>query len=491
MKQLKGFEEDFKENKEKAETWIESHFEKWKKDLTPMQKEIIEKFADLPEGYDLNQILKDVGEESTEQLMTLLPNDFENKYDYISDKYYFDEAFNHLSGKIPNRMFVYQDINLADLRLNQNDFINSDDSLNISAFSDLEKYIVYGKNSQYLEVNVAGMREAKDPTDRIKIRLELPSGTNVVPIKEDTLYLSGGASLSIQEEFSVITIKNKKYILIQAKYEDKKIADDKIINKQEEFNILYSSIFGLSSNDHFYKFSLSDKYASGIVGHAEEALKKLESPVEFGGVEKELLEIAGKFMLEKKGEIIFTDRLLGFVPEVQNPDIDVDTVNKHNHAGGITKVSSRTIVINGRANIYDNENNLNFYFDYKNLKEYLSHEIGHILDSWLGELIYGKNKLWSENDTSFNFYYNLLKPRLSEHYFEYAQSSRAEYFAEIFRFIYSDQIYKSESWENPPEDIEGKKLSDIVQIRVPEIVEHIKDSLTNAKRNKQIDRNSI
>ncbi|WP_242273409.1 ADP-ribosyltransferase [Bacillus cereus group sp. BfR-BA-01538] len=446
-------EEDFKERKEDAKKWIEDHFQNFKRDLTPVQEKAIERLKNPPSTYDLINIMKQTGGQ-----LDTLPKDWPNIELYKQDKEHIDAAFEHLSGEIP-KTFVYQDVNPSYFGLLDDEFIYEDGSLNIANFAELEKKLTYGKFSGYAAVTVSERRNQQDIGDaRIKIRIELPNRTNAIPISEDILAIKGENGFLIEQEFSVITMHNTEYIRIEMKYIDKESIDGKIIDKQKELNSneSYREAFGISDKYELFEFLLNDNYTSGILAHTDEALQEIISSINSGGVNLQDLKDAVRFMKYKNGKIIFTDRLLGFVPEIQygnNMDF-----KKANSSAGITNSFNLCIAVNGFD--YSNEN-----YDYNNLKDYLTHEIAHVLDDRLGNAINQEYLPFSVSDEGFLEHFKHAKTRLTEDIFKYALSSPREFFAEMFRFMYSNEVFNEE------------KLFEIVEERVPEIVKYIEDVL--------------
>ncbi|OPA21272.1 hypothetical protein BHL53_27030 [Bacillus cereus] len=444
--------EDFKERKEDAEKWIEDHFQNFKHDLTSVQEKALERLKNPPSTYDLIDIMKQTGGQ-----LDTLPKDWPNIELYKQDKEHIDAAFEHLSGRIP-RTFVYLDVNPSYFELLEDHFFYEDGSLNIANFAELEKKLTYGKFSGYAAVTVSERRNQQDIGNaRIKIRLELPNGTNVIPINGDVLAIKGENGFLIEQEFSIITVHNTEYIRIEMKYIDKDSIDEKIIDEQKKFNSneSYREAFGITNHHELFKLLLNDNYASGMIKYIDEALEKMILPLEQGGVEQEYLKDAVRFMEHTNGKIIFTDRLLGFVPEMMGqPNIEI--INK---GSGISNIKNLCIAINGYTQV-EHDNIIVDFREYDQFKKDITHEIGHLLDLRLGCFVYGRREMFSANNDNFNTLFEEAKFKLPENYiFDYAKSNVVEFFAEMFQFIHSDEIF------------DGKKLSEYIRALLPDVVD--------------------
>ncbi|MEN8648883.1 ADP-ribosyltransferase [Bacillus toyonensis] len=454
--------DDFDTDKESSKKWMESHRLSLDKNLTPAQRESITNLHTPGKDYDLNKVLKETGgriaslpsidndgekDPSRESLIKLYEDDIKN----------INKAFNHLSGKIPGRMYVYKELDMLDfgydVPISQ---VGNDNNIT----KNFQENYKHGLLSEYLEVNPYYDKKNLniDNTRRVLLRLSLPKGTNVIPANNETLYLPRNSGLNITE-MTFRLLNGQDVLQIEADFVSEEEVKNQITVKQNEINKLWNSKLNLPNNYKLFEFRMSDKYAFGALAHMKTAIDEIiETESVFN---TKFAEIITHFIMERNGKIIFTDMLLGYIEEMQYiPSPTPENIEKFNKDNGLTNYNNCTIAINGQA-FKEKEKN------YHELSRFAYHEMTHIADFKLGLKYYGGGKFSEQNDTFLELYRN-EKDNLTGSFFDYAKSKPAEYFAEVHSFMYSTQY------------IYGKKLSDIVSEQIPETEIFIYDLISKA-----------
>ncbi|WP_242273411.1 hypothetical protein [Bacillus cereus group sp. BfR-BA-01538] len=480
---------DHEQNEEEGKKWTEGHKNNLDKDLTPVQKETLERLF-TPEFieeenylHDINQTLKITG-----GMIENLPNEKEIKDingevvsievdpflliridRYENDVNTLDEAFKHLSGKTDGVKYFYKEMNTADFGFTSTHFLDKDGNLLYEKLeTDFENAFLYkyGLSKEYMEVKSFYKKQHPNPEGRILLKLKTEKGTNIVPINNETIYLNKNSGFYV-ESLETMTLNGQDVIKINGIYlekEDLQEATDHIQEIENLENHLFSSLFEFSPEKKLIEFRMSDVFASGVAEQVKKVLLELKDQSLTDDALTNFLKNTTKYILEKNGKIIFTDIPLGYISEVSVPRTEETIQNSFNVVGRTNRLNRNIALKN-----FESLSTTNYI-----MKDDLLHELTHIQDMRLGELIYGDTrKSFTELNKDFkDVFFEEGKNSLPEPFFSYAKTTPTEYLAEIHSFMHSNRIYEGESYPGMS-DIQNKKLSEIVKDRVPYTVEYI------------------
>ncbi|MCQ6336214.1 MULTISPECIES: hypothetical protein [Bacillus cereus group] len=440
-------QEDFKTEKESAKKWIESHKLALDQNLTSAQRESIKNLHTPGEDYDLNKVLKDTG--GNIDSLPIIDNDGEQDDSskaliemYKTDIQHINKAFNHASGKIPGKMYVYKELDMLDFGYDVPISEIDDNELT----KEFEKNYTSGLFSEYLKVKPYYQKKPDNNINiyrRILLKLSLPIGTKVIPGDNETLYLPRQNGINITK-MSKQNFYNQDVLQIEANFVHENEIKNDITKLQKKMNSDWNVSLDLPDDYEIVEFRMSDKYVSGSIAHMNTAIKDVLE------INPNFARDISRFIKEKNGKIIFTDQLLGYLEGIQYDNITPERIEKANTSAGITNNLNRVIGINGRiANTQVKA--------YDQLSRILYHEMTHLGDSKLGLEYFGRGN-FSTQDKDFLELYEKDKDKLIDPFFDYAKMNPSEYFAEVHSFIYSDI------------KINGESLSDIVADLIPDTV---------------------
>lgn len=477
-------QEDFKRNEEAAKEWAKSHRERLEKDLTRLQKSAIEEMHNPTESNNLNMAIKDTGNNldalPTQDNAGNPDDELINRQEvYKFNRDQINDAFKHLSGKIPNKMFVYKELNPLQFGFTAAEF-TANDSINIDAALFIEEKFKYGFVHEFSSVTASEKLQPLQEENRIQLKIELPKGTNIIPIGDsDELYIPPH-TLTVTKEMSLIVKNGVTYLQIDAKYDPIESATNEIIpiidSIQKAYNSLWNTELGfLPEEQNIFEFRINDIFASASASIYSKAIQDtILNEQSFLNVNRAFLFNVTKFVGQANGKVIFTDILAGYIKELLDKNIpSLENIEYLNDSQGITNEDARVSVING---FIDKSAPRNF----ADLKDTFIHELTHLQDRRLGIILYGKETNYSNNNDLINGHFLDIfkreKNNIPEPFFEYARSEPGEYLAEIHSFMYSNRTFNKESSPGLP-DIKNKKLYDIVSLRVPDTVKWIKQYL--------------
>lgn len=485
----KGRTEDFAFNKEEARKWGKEHRDSIEKELTPVQKEALSRLHQPDEShgntYDINTVLKETGgdvdnlprEDSTgnpdEKLLERIRS-YNEDIDRISN------VLTHPVSKLTSRLFVYKQMPVEELGYATETFWDTQGNFNIELGTKLiEDLFQFGLRSDFASVTAAYDHITEQPDQLVRLRLELPIGTHIIPVGDgnsDTIYLPKNHGFMI-DDMSIEVVGNKDILVINAKYlegNEKGQITDYIHSMQNSENRLWNDYLGFPQDKQIFDFRLSDTFASGMLSYAHQAIQQTILNENAGlNVNKEFLVNVTNYMIQGRGKVVFTDRLLGYLPELlEGEAASEENIKEVNNYFGMTNLNSRFIGLNGITSDA-------IHKDYDSLKDAFIHELTHMEDRRLGRFVYQEDiDFSSKSDRENGFFHEIYEdesPNLIEPFFDNSEINAAEYLAEVHSFMYSTQVYKGENIGDP--DIRNKTLSEIVHLRVPETVAWIKEHL--------------
>jgi hypothetical protein len=394
-----------------------------------------------------------------------LPEGWEHREQYRED-------MNHLEGLLKKAPGIPRTVAYATFRFNgfglyDYEYINPYENYSLvrEKVDKLDNNFYYGILTGYIEFSLVepSPSDIGDVLSRFQFKIDLPAGTKVIPTKEDRFIIDKDQGVLKLGKLTIVNKKGFDYLRANVEHRDKLTIQAAIKKKEEEINKIAASLFGLSAlEDRFIRLQFDNLYPFGAAESVEKALEEMRSPLDQGGLPKQYLECAARFMEMSGGRITFTDRLLGFSTELQEFFTDIKDIMTYNKAGGITVSPLLNIVINSNTNFSDSAER---YFNYKEYKNNLTHELGHVLDYFLGHVIHRDNLYFSKTDPHFNHLFEEGKKALTEDRFAYARTTPAEFFAEVFQFMYSEELFN------------GVKLSQLIRSRIPDTIKYIENLL--------------
>lgn len=476
---------DFELDEKAAKEWANAHRERLEKELTPIEKNSINRLHNpsFVEDYNINRTLKETGGD----VNSLPKNDDNGNLDedlldiierYEDDIANISKSLERLSSRLPGRMYVYKEMGFSDFGYLNTDFLDyTNDNFNIQKLIDFEKKFQYGHFSEFLPVKAFYREMHTNREDRIQLRIELPKGTSVLPIggDSDTLYLAQSSGVKVQD-MKITLLNGKEHLIIDAIYIEKQDVEDIITSqikfKEDANNINWNAELNLPITTKQIEFNFKDSFASGMVYYAEKAINELLS-IKSTNIHNFLMDTSN-YLSEENGKIIFTDSLLGYIKELQlGYKLSEKNIELWNESSGLTNQRYRYIGITDRSIDIDSQT---IFKDYERMNDTLLHELTHVKDRILNIKYYDSGFLFSaKNDEKNGFFlnvYNEDKKNLTEPFFKFAVSRPREYLAEIHSYMYSNRIYPGTELE-----LKGRSLKEIVHEKVPNTIKWIEKFL--------------
>ncbi|HDX9707887.1 TPA: hypothetical protein ROY17_005687, partial [Bacillus thuringiensis] len=466
------YEKDFKNKETEAKDWSEKNFENWNRYVA--QIGVKEFFTELEDSKSISSKMNKAIQNSGGDLNRL--HEGLEKDVFIGTKESIDKALMHPDAKIKQDIHVYVDLYPEDFGISSSEMFDPNNlaKINPDSIQKLKKND-YGKFSNFTLLQLHEKSKKETDGNRIRVHMILPVGTSLGHIADDRFVLPSEKGFRVKE-VSIFEEDLVQNVRLELEYKDK--TDDitqQIREKEKVINDTWASGLQLGIENKMIQLDINDKYASGTVQHVEEAIHETVRTVN-----TELLSEIMKFMLERfdpngpkeaitpiipspiGGRIIFTDRDLEYMKPLFGEE--------GRGAEGSTNRTWRTIVVNGYVK------DLSFR-DTETIKDTLVHELGHALDLLINNIRLGTDgELFFEKSDQFNkLFTEEIEKNLKEPYFNYTRDNSTEAFAEIFNFMHSNTVYT----DGTGSDIDGKKLSDVMNIRVPQTVEYIKTVILN------------
>ncbi|OPA24210.1 hypothetical protein BHL53_14480 [Bacillus cereus] len=179
---------------------------------------------------------------------------------YIENMEVIRKTFEYLSGKIANRKYFYTEMNVSDLGYKETYFLKQNDQLDYDKIeTDLADIFLdkYGLVQEYMAVKTFYKEETSNPEGRILLRLDVPKGTNILPIDNKTIYLKRRSAFQVTG-LSEIVSHGQSALLIDVAYFDEVNNSDEILNAEIDIqnsediaNNLYAPCFGVSTGKKY------------------------------------------------------------------------------------------------------------------------------------------------------------------------------------------------------------------------------------------------
>jgi hypothetical protein len=395
--------EDFTHDKEWAKKWTAEHRAILEKELTKPQIEALRRLHERNE-HDINKVLKDTGGD-----IDSLPREENNgnpdeklleciKY-YKEDREKSFEGFTRRSSKLAKKLFAYKQMSAKDLGYNIEAFWDNQEQFNRELGDKLiESLYQFGLRSDFMEVT-ASHDPVIDKNQFIRLRLELPTGTPIIPVGNqinNTLYIPSDYGF-IVKGMRLSAEKGKEILNIEANCiggEDKDLITQHINGLKNSMNELWTNTLGFPKDKSIFDFRFADTFASGVLARAHNAIQDtiINENVSLNVNDVFLLQVT-KYLIDGNGSVIFTDKGLGYLPELQLGKIlSEEKMSEYNLDLGETNHSTRCIGINCIK-------------DYEGIKDTLIHELTHLQDRYLGRRILQKDINFTEINDIENGYF--------------------------------------------------------------------------------------
>lgn len=429
---------------------IINEFEQFRDELTEREENTLRIFesninkASTETDPHLNYLLRVTGGHLDSLPRGLTPEEILKISTIKSENETLEELFRRENGRVKEGLFLYSSLSSSDFFIPESTFYTRDNPnlLLEDRVRHLRDNLKYGISSDFLTGSPAG--DEPQAAGFLKYRIRIPTNTHLVHLNSamDYLVVDKGTGIEVKS-IRISTEKGRQIVIVEADLVSKESIDSGIADISSNINEKIVDKMGNEKFSDIFKLDLTGRGASLIAEQATDTVNKFLELVP-----KKLLDEGLEFMQEKEGKIIFVDRLLGYVDEAIPAGLTIsetqETVNRINKSAGRYNLNKRMLVINGHASGAAGKE-----MD----SDRLLHEFGHVIDnmkgvsaSYEGELISGTSE--------FQEIYNEEKNNLNE----YAASNKEEFFAEAFRFFYSDnEANKSLLREQAPKAYEFMK----------------------------------
>lgn len=442
---VKGFKTDFEHDKVGAEKWAKEYYKKWNDSLPKEQVDSLKELKDpSSEDYNINITLKFLGGDINNR-----PIDGKEITErYKKDIEAIDKALNNRAGKTSDKMYVYKDMEIYDFnKMFPEGIVDSSNSnkIDMNKLKDFKKNLSYGISSDYLIVKLAERTGGEEGT--LKWRIEIPSGTKTGHLGEDQLVFERNTGLEITN-IKVINQQGKEYVRIDAKLVAKDKIDARIKETEVSLNKSWNELFGLPPSTQFIQLRASDRFASSVMEGVRSQINEMVS-----NVPNHLVRRIVDYMVEKNGKFIFTDNLIRNIPEAYFPQEPTkETLNKYmNEVKGIFNNHNRDLIVRGYS-----EGSGVIHAD--NV-ETLTHEFGHAFDYYLSHLFQLDQQGRAISD--YKKFQDIFAKE-GNNLTEYGKTSSAEYFAETFMMMHSNNPeIRAEVKQKAPETF--KYITDLIE----------------------------
>lgn len=378
---------DFKLDKPKSDEWIKYRYEKWVKELKSDEYRLINEYVD--EFDKFNEILKEYSG-SIDKIDS-------NKYPGIKEKFEkLDKLIKADINKLQSPKDIYLSYSLKNLGL-PNDLVIVDDKIQTTLDKNSLRNILNFEFGNLLGFELGSMIKNIEGDQKLMIRLTIPEGYYLGCINDDKVIIPSNYDMQINKS-KITTFKGSEIILLKATLKDKGFINKKIDDIQLK---LVSKFQGLNKAKDFIKFDINKGFESYTLNFAKLSVDSLINNFP----RKLFRDCIGNNL----NQIIFTDK------DIQG---DSSIRGKYDH---ITKI------------LYLKPNSNSFLLDKDKStdeKTAILHEAAHIADFYI---------LGLSRDPIFAQHFNKEKNNLTDiiTYKGYAKSDIKEYFAEIFKAMFS------------------------------------------------------
>ena len=426
---------NFNDNKEEAKKWADNFFKSFNNFLSTSQKNSIKEIKQLEEamlwrGSDLSKY------DQTDPNYNFLKKNIEN----------IKKALSANKGSLTESLVVYKTVSIEDyFKMPTSFFFNSDTETNKEHIEELQDQLYGGflPALHSFELTNNGV-SSNDNTNKIKLELTLPKGTNTGFIDSNSIFIQDSYAFET-DQISVVTEKNKKYIKVQAHLVPREQVQKIVDTDEAAANILLNDSLELPSETKLVDFNFEGLTATIGSKRALIAINDfLKNEKMSDDLKKELME--SMITNPKGGGLVFTDLFFSVLEQAQG----IVGVPSDKELSGLTLIhpdypSYSFIQSPGFA-----KNQADTYLARNSPAGYLAHELGHRFDAMCGDGI------------PYTFKYHLTFGPIFD--FESAKASwsarqkPAEFWAEVFRYKYSQDPSVSHLFDNEGNFRETKKI---------------------------------
>lgn len=416
-------------DKVKAEAYSKERYSEWRKTLQLSHQKELEEFQKKINLQYLNKKLE------------LARGNIENIKDSTLKQQLkqIDTMIKQPVNRTKEKQIIYTHFTAEELGFINESQMKKDDGsqqLDENKIENVLRYYEYGILRDLKFGNL--MMKKGDKGQHFVVKLELPSGTYLGHLGDGQVILPSECAIEIANKQAdkpkIIIVDGKQIIKVNAKLVQKAEIQEKIKEREQ---VLNDDINKLLNNDgsKIVKLDIEEISASYSMKQAHEAITSL---VNNKFIPKEILK-DGLLKLKSKDGLVFTDGVL----------------KESSNIGGFYSPKDKNIYI--KTNLSHHLTNQYLNFD---VSHHLLHELGHLVDV---EILGKGLKYLSANDEYFLSIYKEEKSNITNlnTVHDYAQESTIEFFAEVFKSMYSSNVKYRES----------------IRKEAPEAVKYIEDKL--------------
>lgn len=385
---------DFKLDKPKADEWARLRYEKWEKISNPSDFETVKEF--IRESNNFKRILKEYN--------GILDEIDDRKYPNVKKKLKeLDKLLKYEVNKLiyPKDIYISLDANDLNVELRAQYMNNTPTTLNRTACSNILGY----KFGTLLGFEVGSLIKDMREMDKVLLRITLPAGSYLgcfYSRGEQKVIIPPNNDIEIKSS-KIIVYEGREIIALKAVLKEKYFVDQKISNLEKK---LSNKFIDFDKSIYFVKLDFKNGFESYALDFAETSINSLISNFPKN---KQLYED----IIDDIKQIVFTDSR---IPVPTGSDIS-GWFDKYNKILYIKPTTPRFIL------------NIDKSMDSRTA---ILHEVAHAIDEL--QLDFSIN-------AKFNQIYNEEKSAVIQNEIitseGYAGNNISEYFAEVFKSIYS------------------------------------------------------
>ncbi|MDC4242489.1 MULTISPECIES: anthrax toxin lethal factor-related metalloendopeptidase [Bacillota] len=385
---------DFKLDKPKADEWARLRYEKWEKSSNPSDFETVKEF--IRESNNFKKILKEYN--------GILDDIDDSKYPNVKKKLKeLNKLLNYEVNRLiyPKDIYIGLDANDLGVELRAQYMNNTPTTLNIKACSNILNY----KFGTLLGFEVGSLIKDIREMDKVLLRITLPAGSYLgcfYSRGEQKAIIPPNNDIEIKSS-KIIAYEGREIIALKAVLKEKYFVDKKISNLEKK---LSNKFVDFDKSIYFVKLDFKKGFESYALEFAETSINSLISNFPKN---KQLYEDT----IDDIKQIVFTD---GRIPVPTGSDIS-GWFDQYNKILYIKPTTPRFVL------------NIDKSMDSKTT---ILHEVAHAVDQL--HLDFSMN-------AKFNQIYNEEKAAVIQNETitseGYAGNNISEYFAEVFKAIYS------------------------------------------------------
>lgn len=414
---------DFDKNLENAQKWGDENFTKWGSDLTFSQVEDLGKILTSPK----------INEELEEYRGDVTKVD-ENEQKIIRE---IDKMLNTSSAQAPESVYIYTDVPFTKLGFNSNYFYKDDFTL------DADKVKNWNQASQYELLNgytVGKLWSSTTETSKnsILFRIKVPKGESMAYTATQDAILPRDRGLKITN-INTIVEQGRERIKITAELVPKETIVKNIITSQKQINDSVNTKMKLDKSTDFVKLDFTGREVGREAQSSSQAIDAI-----LKNIPKRVL----RDTVKRLNQIKLIDKPIMSYEGYES--LPKDMIGKyHDGKREILLQTNHTKLLNNENTSYD-------------VSRALIHEMAHAVDY----LVLGK----VSTQPRFKQIYEQYKDKLSDVITtnNYASENSTEFFAEIFKCMYSTDLKQREAVKKEAPDAVSF-IEEKVSEYVPEI----------------------